>query len=231
MKISRPRLILAVSFLALSVAFPCSALTVFADGPLSSPKSQRFCSPNAEYCVKVVPRPRGAKARLLRRQGRKRYKRLSAFRLVNQSPPRKALVSNDGRHVVTFDDWYSTGYGPNVVVIYQADGTVTRNLALEDFLSKQEIFSGPRALSNDWSGDHFIREDDGVLVLRVVRPACPARDPPREEARGFFDVEIESVIRLRQWRFKPFLVDGVPTPAVGRVALTFGCVARGGSQR
>lgn len=187
MKIAQPGLILAVSFLALSVALPCSALIVFADRSSSSPKRQRFCSPNAEYCVKLLPRPRGAKARLLRRQGRKRYKRLGAFRLVHQDLPHKALVSNDGRHVVTFDGWYSTGYGPNVVVIYQEDGTVTRHLALEDFLSQQEIFSLPRARSIDWSGDHFIREDDGALVLRVVRPVCV----PTEEPRGFFDVEID----------------------------------------
>jgi hypothetical protein len=34
--------------------------------------------------------------------------------------PVRALVSNGGEHVVTFDNWHSGGFRDNVVVIYAA---------------------------------------------------------------------------------------------------------------
>ena len=57
----------------------------------------------------------------------------------------RALVSDDGRRVVTFDDWHMTGYGPHAVVIYDGLGRRVRALALQDFLSPGDLDALPRS--------------------------------------------------------------------------------------
>jgi len=53
-------------------------------------------------------------------------------KLLNDICPVYAIVANDGSSVATFDNWYSTGYGVNVFVIYNAEGEAKRTYKLEE---------------------------------------------------------------------------------------------------
>lgn len=59
--------------------------------------------------------------------------------LVNDVAPLTALITDDGRYVVTFDNWYSSGYGQHVVSIYRADGSLVRSRPLTDFVPSNYI--------------------------------------------------------------------------------------------
>jgi hypothetical protein len=99
-------------------------------------------------------------------------------RLVNDVAPAKALVSNSGRYVVTFDDWYSVGLGENVVVIYGHDGSLIRHLLLSDLLPDYYIKALPRSVSSLWwGGEHRIAESSDTLILKIAIP------PPKFCAR------------------------------------------------
>lgn len=101
-----------------------------------------------------------------RRDGQ--YERRSEFRLLNEFAPVSALVSDDGRYVVTFDNWHMSGYGNNVVVIYRTDGTVVNSLALRDFLTDEDIYELPRSASSiHWAGAHYLDHSKDLLILRV----------------------------------------------------------------
>ena len=53
-------------------------------------------------------------------------------RLLNDYCPVYAIIANDGTSVVTFDNWYSTGYGVNVFVVYNEKGEAKRTYKLEE---------------------------------------------------------------------------------------------------
>ena len=52
--------------------------------------------------------------------------------IINRICPVTAYVSNDGKHVVTFDNWYNMGYGDDILVIYNESGDFTKRYKLED---------------------------------------------------------------------------------------------------
>jgi hypothetical protein len=54
-------------------------------------------------------------------------------KLLNDFSPVNALVSNDGKRVVTFDEWGEAGYGNNVFVVYNEWGIAMENYELADF--------------------------------------------------------------------------------------------------
>ena len=54
-------------------------------------------------------------------------------KLINKVSPVFALVSNDGKRVVTLDNWHSMGYGNEVLVVYDEVGELVRKYQLEDF--------------------------------------------------------------------------------------------------
>ena len=92
--------------------------------------------------------------------------------LANEVSPVSALVSDDGTHVVTFDNWHSMGFGLNVVVIYRADGTVVRSLRLEDILPTTYISALPRSVSSlEWHGTDRLTRDGRQVLVAVVVPA------------------------------------------------------------
>jgi hypothetical protein len=92
--------------------------------------------------------------------------------LVNDVAPVSALVAGGGRYLATFDNWHSTGYGSDVVVIYDGKGALIRKLALKDFLPAKYIVFLPRSVSSLWWGrDHAFDDNDETLVLRVIVPS------------------------------------------------------------
>ncbi|TDK21053.1 hypothetical protein E2F46_15245 [Luteimonas aestuarii] len=162
-------------------------------------------------------------ARLERRQGA-RWQHVWTQPLVNDVAPTRALVANGGRYLVTFDNWHSTGYGDNVVVVYDATGTLVRRMALADFLPAGYVALLPRSVSSLWwGGAHALADGDQTLVLRVVVPdktrepnARPSTVPVRvrladgtvlpHEGRAWTDalarVEAQDGERQRRWQGK-----------------------------
>jgi TonB family protein len=139
------------------------------------------------------------------------------FALRNEVTPVSAVLSNDGAWLVTFDDWHSMGYGPNVVVIYRADGTVVRALSLEDILTSEDLDVLPRSVSSRyWAADKIINEEAAELELYVTRCrswASDCNDKPSIIAIRLSDgvpVEqkkdllphpvVEATLRLGEWR-------------------------------
>lgn len=151
------------------------------------PKKQKYYSLNKRYYVEVVPRKpvKGnntestgavseeknnyAKGTLFKQKESGSYRKLHSFRLVNEVSPAEVIVSNDGSYIATFDNFYTSGYGPEAVVIYRSGGSVVRQLALEDFLTENDIATLPGSNYSRWWGrGHYFEEKTNLLVLRIV---------------------------------------------------------------
>lgn len=123
------------------------------------------------------------KGRLVSKSGEVLWER----KLVNEVSPVSALVSADGRYVVTFDNWHSVGYGSDVVVIYGPSGRLIRKLSLEDLVGPQRAADFPRSVSSIWwSGEHRFASDE-VLTLSVV---AKGSDPHGDDSK-FESVQVE----------------------------------------
>lgn len=95
-------------------------------------------------------------------------------KLLNSVCPVTANVSSDGSSVVTFDNWYSIGYGVNVMVVYNEKGDAKRTYKLEEitpyplndyFTSLSSIWwnAGTRFIDNDRIEIGFQNEKHAVL--------------------------------------------------------------------
>jgi len=52
--------------------------------------------------------------------------------LLNDISPVHTIIANDGSSVATFDNWYGTGYGKNVFVVYNETGEAKKTYTLEE---------------------------------------------------------------------------------------------------
>lgn len=89
-------------------------------------------------------------------------------KLVNEVAPVSALVSAEGRFVVTFDNWFSGGYGSDVVAIYGQSGQVILEFSLGDIVGYQRVSKFPRSISSRWWSGHHEFESEDVLLLSVL---------------------------------------------------------------
>jgi hypothetical protein len=93
------------------------------------------------------------------------YRVAKSFTLRNPVAPSKAIISDGGGYIVTFDDWEQMGCTANVVVIYRGSGELVKAWALEDIFSPSEIKRfGPSSINasiRGWRGDSvaFIRDE------------------------------------------------------------------------
>ena len=53
--------------------------------------------------------------------------------LINSISPVEALVSNNGKRIITIDNWHSVGYGIDVFVVYNEKGELIKRYKLDDF--------------------------------------------------------------------------------------------------
>ena len=123
-----------------------------------------------------------ATATLERRSPSGRWEKVWTRPLDNEVAPVDVLVANGGRAFATFDNWHSTGYGPNAVVVYDGEGNVVRRLGLTDLFPEWFIASLPRSVSSiRWRGKPRISEKDGDLIVPVLLPTNeePATDVER----------------------------------------------------
>lgn len=108
---------------------------------------------------------------MLERRVSGRWTKVWEAPLVNDVAPVSAIVSDDGAHVVTFDNWHGTGLGDNVVVIYRDGGRLVRMLRLDQILPAEYIKALPSSTSSLWwSGQHRFAPDGQHLPLAVVVP-------------------------------------------------------------
>ena len=120
-----------------------------------------------------------ARAILERKEGKKGWMQVWAAPLVNEVAPVEAIVTNDGRHAVTFDNWHSMGHGDNVVVIYDWRGAIVRSLALSDFLPEAYLRALPRSVSSlHWRRDPRFSSDGESVIVQLVIPSPRAMDKP-----------------------------------------------------
>lgn len=171
------------------------------------PTVEEYCSENKKYCLKVEPKKlesqlsyfgdkvdgkenAGAdkkfKENYCKGTFSSKNKQIWKIQLDNEVSPVRALVSNDGNYVITFDNWHNVGYGDNVVAIYSgSDGRLIRKLGLTDFLTESDVNNLPASVSSIWWGDakaHSIDYDKSELILNVDKPG---------ENDGFFNVRID----------------------------------------
>lgn len=78
-------------------------------------------------------------------------------KLINRVAPVTAIVSNDGKFLVTFDNWHSMGYGVDVMAYYNEKGELIKRHMLED-ISPFPINTYVMSVSSLWwrCGQEFI---------------------------------------------------------------------------
>ena len=88
----------------------------------------------------------------------------------------KAVVANGGQGFATFDNWYSMGYGPNVIVVYDEKGRIVRRFGLTDLLPEWFVATFPEWISSiQWRDDPRISGKSGHLIVPVVQPGDEAQ--------------------------------------------------------
>jgi hypothetical protein len=96
--------------------------------------------------------------------------------LQNPLAPVRAVVADGGWRVITFDNYYSVGYGDEVIVFYNETGDLIKKYSLEDLLSKEELDRIPRSVSSRWWRSQ-VRLDEplGVVTVDVVQSSADKR--------------------------------------------------------
>ncbi len=150
------------------------------------PQVETYYSANRQFRLTVHPRPfsnalayftdkvcerepagaprgsieRTARAVMERRDGAT-WRRVWAAPLTNEVAPVDALVTDDGRFAVTFDNWHMMGHGDNVVAIHGLDGRLVRALGLTDMLPEAFVRALPRSVSSiGWRSGSFSRRTE-----------------------------------------------------------------------
>lgn len=202
------RILLAVAAFALTLVHGGTAEPLKADS-WAMPQVAKFASANGQFRLTVTPAKIGSQLeyfrdRVAEDEGRKAPPAATATAvlernlsdgkwqeqwrgpLLNRVAPVRVLVSDDGQRMVTFDDWHGVGTGPNVVAIYDGKGALVKVYALADLLPENYIAALSRSVSSiQWSGEHRIDGERGVLVLAIALP----RDAGGSE-RGYLPLEI-----------------------------------------
>ncbi len=94
-------------------------------------------------------------------------------KLINRIAPNFVIVANDGKTIVTFDNWSALGYGVDVMVTYDDCGNMVERYNLEEFspfpinnyfLSMTSIWwqCGAKYISNDEIEICFLDDKDNT---------------------------------------------------------------------
>ncbi|MET1111420.1 MAG: hypothetical protein ABWX67_07845 [Allosphingosinicella sp.] len=117
-------------------------------------------------------RDASATATLERRGPSGRWETIWTRPLDNEVAPVDVVVAKGGRGFATFDNWHSTGYGPNAIVVYDGEGKIVRRLGLADLFPEWFVASLPRSVSSiHWRGEPRISERSGHLIVPVIQPS------------------------------------------------------------
>lgn len=96
--------------------------------------------------------------------------------LQNEISPVTALVADSGWRVVTFDNYYSVGFGDEVIVFYDEKGDLLKKYSLESLLSETELNQVTRSVSSRWwRSQAAINEMLGLLKVEVKLNQGPVK--------------------------------------------------------
>ena len=100
--------------------------------------------------------------------------------LVNFISPVKAIVANDGKSVITIDDWHSKGY-EHTFVLYGENGKLIKDFELKDISPfPLEQYLHTRS-SIHWGGNVEFLDNDRVEIL--------FRNEKGEEQKRIFNIK------------------------------------------
>lgn len=123
---------------------------VFAD-TWPAPEVVTTVSANGQFRVTVEPawgdRPSPPMAQLERLQPSGHWQGVWRQPLVNRTAPVDTLVTDDGKFVVTLDNWGSMGLGDDVVVVYGERGERLYQLSTDRILPSLYLRHQPRSVS------------------------------------------------------------------------------------
>lgn len=126
-------------------------------GSWANPQIKDYSSENKEYVLRIYPTYKPEKYDKWKHSNPKKSKRFKAKdttmvfchailyktvetdtvrvwekRLLNEKAPATAIVANDGKSIVTFDDWYVVDHGINAMVLYDESGQLIKKYRLEE---------------------------------------------------------------------------------------------------
>lgn len=94
------------------------------------------------------------------------YHFLRRVALRNAERPLTAVITDDARFLVTFDDWCCMGETENAIVIYDLEQGTSHAHALKDFLSASYRETLERSTSSTyWRGDPFVSEGNHAVYV------------------------------------------------------------------
>lgn len=144
----------------------------------------------AERSDKPVERP-APLGLLEHRNAEGKWEPVWAGPLANPVAPVTVLVADDGRHVVTFDNWGSVGHGEHVIVIYGPDGALVRSLSLTDLVPQKYKDSLPHSISSlRWREEPRLIAGDSTLLIPVLVPYIESLDVEAKEETVPFTIAL-----------------------------------------
>jgi|GEM_PF-529902 len=181
------------------IALCAAAVGIVTPQPLCAdswamPRTETYLSPNGEYRFTVEPSQIGSQLEyfaqeveaqsdgevierpapiglLEKRNVEGQWEAVWVERLVNHVAPVDVLVADDGRHIVTFDNWHSVGHGDNVIVIYGKGGALVRSMALTDLVPSEYKDALPHSVSSlRWKTDATIGPSNSEFAIDVLVP-------------------------------------------------------------
>lgn len=110
--------------------------------------------------------------------------------LVNEVAPVEVLVTPQGKRLVTFDDWYSLGYGHNAVVVYDEEGKVLSRHALEAIFPAWFVAALPHSASSiQWRNKPRLSADGETALI-------PVRLPNADDGQSGEEPQLDLQLRL-----------------------------------
>lgn len=167
--------------LALALAAAAALLTGSAQADSFLPPSVREArSASGEWVVTVIPASLScaldesgcepAARAVIEMEVRGYRGRGRVVRLVNETAPGRAYITDDGARLLTVDDYASYGVGPNVLVVYGEQGEVIARHALGDFLPDDYVNGLPHTVSTlRWlAGEPRIEAGTHRAIIPIV---------------------------------------------------------------
>jgi hypothetical protein len=91
-----------------------------------------------------------------------------SVKFPNPITPVKAIVPDNGKYVVTLDDWENIGTTDNMIVIYGKDGKLVKKYEISDFINiKQQENLTELQSGYDWLGGYSFEKDGEVFVFTI----------------------------------------------------------------
>ena len=86
-------------------------------------------------------------------------------KLLNDNCPVHAIIANDGSSVATFDNWYMTGYGENIFVVYNEKGDAKKTYKLDE-ISPYPLNDYPMSMSSIyWRSEVKFIDNERIEII------------------------------------------------------------------